>query len=448
MTIRRRITVATTVAVAISIVVVAVGAYVAARRQVLGPIDDSLQRRAVALSRLTESELPRRGQAPPVRGTITVPARPGDFDAVYYQVALADGSVLDIGEDDEVTLPVPGERARRSEEPTLRSVWVDDVHLRVATVGGGASGAYVQIARPLTEADETLRRFAGMLTIGGLVGVALAIGFGTVVSASAVRPIDDLQAAITDIATSGRIDTRLEADGDDEVAELAHAFDDLLARLEQAKAQQIRLVRDAGHELRTPLTALRMNLEMLTRHRVPEEDRAAMIEAAYAEVEELSALVTEIVDLATERYEEEPVGDVDLDEVVEGVVERARRRSDRRIEFDGDGSTVRGRREALDRAVSNIVANAETWSPDGGVISVEVRGGSVTVSDEGPGFAPEDLPHVFERFYRSDQARTRPGSGLGLSIVDQIVTDHGGEVFARNRPDPPGAEVGFRLPTP
>lgn len=171
-----------------------------------------------------------------------------------------------------------------------------------------------------------------------------------------------------------------------------------------------------------------------------------MLRAAHAEVEELSDLVSEIVDVATDRYEEEPTTEVALDEVVGRVVDRISRRTDRRIDITSDGSTVEGKPDALERAVTNIVANAHLWSPDGGTVAIVIADGGITVRDEGPGFANHDLPHVFERFYRSDRARTTPGSGLGLSIVDQIVADHGGEVFARNRTDGAGAEVGFRIP--
>jgi two-component system sensor histidine kinase MprB len=189
-----------------------------------------------------------------------------------------------------------------------------------------------------------------------------------------------------------------------------------------------------------------MNLEILQRHEVPAEERTAMLNAAHAEVEELSDLVAEVVDLATDRYEEEPFTDVDLAEVCVVVVDRLHRRNGRHITSVVETSVVRGKRDALDRAITNVIANADTWTPDAGTIELIVAGGTVTVRDTGPGFADDDLPHVFERFYRSDLARAKPGSGLGLSIVDQIVMDHGGTVFARNRSDGRGAVVGFTIP--
>jgi two-component system sensor histidine kinase MprB len=442
MTIRRRITVVAAVAVGVTVLIVSVGAFLAARRQVLEPIDQSLLARAKVVGR----NLPTNPVRPGRGGNVLFPTRPGDFDSVYYQIAFPDGSTFNVGED-ELILPPPDVESVPAGTAVLRSTYVDDVHLRVATVSQIDTGIVVQIARPLTEADETLRSFAGMLAIGGLLGIGVAVGLGALVSRNAVRPIDDLHLAVSDIASSGSLEQRLDVQGDDEVAQLARGFNELLARLEESKTQQIRLVRDAGHELRTPLTALRMNLELLQRHEVGAEDRASMIDAAHAEVEELSVLVAEIVDLATDRYEEEPIADVAMAEVVDQVVERLRRRNDRPIDVDCDTTMVRGRREALERAVTNIVANADGWSPDDAVVHIVVDAGTLTVTDEGPGFADADLPHVFERFYRSDQARTRTGSGLGLSIVEQIVLDHGGTVFARNRHDRPGAVVGFTLPT-
>ncbi len=442
MTIRRRITVAAAVAVAVTVVIVSVGAFLAARRQVLEPIDRSLLARARVLSRDLPADLGRPGRG----GNVLFPARPGDFDSVYYQAVFPDGSTFNIGED-ELILPPPDDDSVPADTAVLRSEFVDGVHLRIVAVSQAETGIVVQIARPLTEADDTLRSFAGMLAIGGLLGIGVAVGLGALVSRNAVRPIDDLHLAISDVASSGSLDQRLEVVGDDEVAQLARGFNELLARLEESKAQQIRLVRDAGHELRTPLTALRMNLELLQRHAVSDEERASMIDAAHAEVEELSILVAEIVDLATDRYEEEPITEVTVAEVIDQVVERLRRRNGRRVEVACDETVVRGRREALERAVTNIVANADAWSPDDGVVRIEMDAGTLTVTDEGPGLDDGDLPHVFERFYRSDQARTRAGSGLGLSIVEQIVGDHGGTVFARNRTDRSGAAVGFTLPT-
>lgn len=445
MTIRRRITVATAVAVGVTVVVVTLGSFVAARQQVLDPIDESLLARASIIERAPERDFPANlFRAGGRVGALLSPSRAGEFDAVYYQIILPSGSTINVGTD-ALQLPVPKPEEIGVGVAELRSVWVDDVHLRVAAVVRG-TGAVAQVARPLTEADQTLRRFSGMLLVGGIAGIGLAVALGALVSRTAVRPIESLEESVGAISASRRLGDRLATDGDDEVASLARAFNRLLEQLEESKAQQVRLVRDAGHELRTPLTALRTNLEVLQRHEVGEEERVAMIAAANAEVEELSSLVVEIVDLATEGREQGPVARVALGDVVGSTIERFRRRTERPIDLTSDDSTVMGRQDALERAVVNLLANAETWSPEGGTIAVVVEGGTVTVLDEGPGFDAGDLPHVFERFYRSDRARTNPGSGLGLSIVEQVVIDHGGSVFAANRTGRDGAEVGFSIP--
>jgi two-component system sensor histidine kinase MprB len=327
----------------------------------------------------------------------------------------------------------------------LRTVRVDDLSLRIVTVYHRETGAIVQLARPLTEARATLAGFAVVLVIGGVLGVAVAAGLGLLVARSALKPIDELRGSITDISASPSLTDRVEVTGTDEIADLASAFNELLGEIEASKADQVRLVRDAGHELRTPLTALRTNLEILQRHDVSADERASMIDAAHSEVAELSTLVAEVVDLATDRYEEEEATDVRLSEVAEDIAERARRRNGREVIIDDDGSVVTVKRDAIERAINNIVANADKWTPEGEPIIVGIEAGGVTVTDSGPGFDERDVDHVFERFYRSSEARSIPGSGLGLSIVAQIVEDHGGTVFAHNRSEGTGAVGGFTL---
>ena len=445
MSIRRRIALVSAAAVAIAVVLISVVTFVGARRQVLSPIDDSLLARADVVERLRPEALfavfgIERIDA---RRERIVPGGVGDFDASYYQVIFANGPVVNAGEVDLI-LPEPSGGDLNRDEPTLRSEWVDDVHLRIVTVMRNDGDVVLQIGRPLTEADTALARLAVVLMVGGVVGIALAGGLGLVVAKQAVKPIDELTVAVGNIAETQAFSDRVEVVGDDEVAELSREFNLLLDELETSQLEQARLVRDAGHELRTPLTALRTNLEVLRRHEVEPAERAEILSAANTEVEELALLVAEVVDLATDRYEEEPVSSIALGDVAETVIARLNSRKGRAVELTSDGSIVLGKTHALERALSNIVGNADKFTPTDGAISVAVSGGGVTVSDDGPGFASQDLPHVFERFYRSDAARSTPGSGLGLSIVKQIIDDHGGEVFARNTVDG-GAEVGFVL---
>jgi two-component system sensor histidine kinase MprB len=450
MTIRGRIALVSAAAVAIAVIVIALGTFAGVNRQVLGQVDDSLITRAELVSEvrpgvlltllgLERADSPRNRIAPP---------RPDDFDSSYYQLIFGDGRAVNIG-DDDLVLPPPPETDSYASEPSLRSEWVDGVHFRIATITSTQGGVTVQIARPLSEVDDLLRRLAALLLIGGVVGVALAAGLGLVIAKQAVEPIDALKARVGEIAESRSFSERVEVVGTDEVAELAGEFNLLLDELQSSREQQVRLVRDAGHELRTPLTALRTNIEVLQRHEVEPAERAAMLSAAQAEVEELGALVAEVVDLAADRYEEEPVGPIALSDVAASVAERfsdrLTDRTGREITVTADASVVMGKSLALARALSNIVGNADKFAPSDAPIAIDVAEGVVTVTDGGPGFEQGDLPHVFERFFRSDSARSEPGSGLGLSIVKQIIDDHDGEVFARNGTSG-GAEVGFKLP--
>jgi two-component system sensor histidine kinase MprB len=444
-TIRRRIALVSAAAVAITVVVVSIGAFIGAQRQIMGEIDQSLYARAEIIQKVPIGVIPPGfNDFTSSQGGNVRPGR-GDFDSTFYQVILPDGTTVNAGAEG-IVLPAPIPDEVDPSDPTLRTVRVEDLSLRVVTVYHRETGSIVQLARPLTEARSTLAGFAAVLAVGSVLGIAIAGGLGFLVARSALKPIDELRGSISDISASRSLTDRLDVTGTDEIAELAEAFNELLAEIEASKAEQVRLVRDAGHELRTPLTALRTNLEILQRHDVPADERAAMIDAAHFEVAELSSLVTEVVDLATDRYEEEEATDVMLGDVVAEIAERAKRRNDRDVVIEDDGSVVHAKKDAIERAISNIVVNADKWTPEGETIVVRIDAGSVTVTDSGPGFDAADVDHVFERFYRSSEARSMPGSGLGLSIVAQIVDDHGGTVFARNRSDGAGAVVGFVLP--
>lgn len=445
MSIRGRIALVSAAAVAVAVVLISIGTFIGARNQVMAQIDDSLLMRASAIGEMRPVAIlgllgVERGDG--ARGRI-VPPRRGDFDASYYQVILSDDRVVNIG-DDDLVLPEPDRGDLTRTRPTLRSEGVDGVHLRIVTTVVGQGGIIVQIARPLTEADAAMGRLAVVLFAGGVIGIALAGGLGLLVASQAVKPISALTRTVGAIAATQDFSERVDVEGDDEISELASEFNTLLNELESSQQEQVRLVRDAGHELRTPLTALRTNLEILQRHELSPEERTTTLAAAHAEIEELAALVAEVVDLATDRYEEEALDPVDLSEVVEAVAERYQKRRGRLVTVAADKSRVVGKRQAIERAVLNLVANADKFSPVGDPITIDVTRGVITVTDTGSGIDSHDLPHVFERFFRSDTARSQPGSGLGLSIVKAIVDDHGGDVFARNRASG-GAEVGFSL---
>ncbi len=220
----------------------------------------------------------------------------------------------------------------------------------------------------------------------------------------------------------------------------------MLDALEASRVQQHRLIHDAGHEMRTPLTSLRANVAMLERAGdLPAEDREEILGAIRSELIELSDLFDEMIDLATDQRDAEIVLEpVDLAWLVGDVAARWERRSGRSIDIEVSPSVVMGDPTALERAVSNLVSNADKFSPPGAPITIVSADGMVSVRDAGPGIPGADRDRVFDRFYRSDLTRSMPGSGLGLSIVAQIVERHGGRVWARDA-EGGGADVGFRL---
>lgn len=443
MKLRTRIAVVAAAAVAVAVVLVSAAAFVVARHQLRSEIDESLIERAVAIQRLGDDPRGLVGSEGPMRpgfGFLNGGRSPA-FDTVYYQVTIPTGEVL-IPEGQEILPPANPDVAQGT--LLLTDARVEDVHVRMVTVNTEVLGL-VQIARPLTEVDAALAGLAAALFLFGLVGVLLAAGAGLLVARSALKPIDALAEAAEHVAETQDLAARIDITSGDEVGRLAAEFNAMMAALETSRHEQQRLVRDAGHELKTPLTALRTNIELLGRTRdLTDAQRTELITAADAEVKDLSLLVGEVVDLASDRYTEGPMEDLDLDGIVSLSVDRAERRFDVAIQLSTEASPVRGRPNALGRAVDNLIDNAVKWGGDDGPIEVVVSGGRVTVRDHGPGIDDVDRDQVFDRFYRSASARSMPGSGLGLSIVKQVVEAHGGTVFAAPV-EGGGAVVGFNL---
>jgi two-component system sensor histidine kinase MprB len=222
----------------------------------------------------------------------------------------------------------------------------------------------------------------------------------------------------------------------------------MLKALDASLRRQRQLVADAGHELRTPLTSLRTNIELLSQahDRLPARARDELLTDIRAQIGELSTLVGDLVELARDEPLSRDPETVELADVVDNAVERVRRRAPG-ITFDVRTQPwlVLGDAQLLERAVTNLLDNAAKWSPPLGTVHVRLTDGLLSVADEGPGIRDEDLPHVFERFYRSSEARTLPGSGLGLAIVQQTAERHGGRVEA-GRAAAGGALFTLRLP--
>jgi two-component system sensor histidine kinase MprB len=327
---------------------------------------------------------------------------------------------------------------------------------RVLAVPAGDSGLALVLAQPLDPMRHTLAKLGVVLGLVGGAGVVLAGLAGATVAGAGLRPVQRLTAATERVANTGDL-RPIRVTGRDELARLTHSFNLMLGAVAAAQEQQRRLVADAGHELRTPLTSLRTNVELLIAASepgaaaLPEADRKEIFDDVRGQIEELTTLVGDLVELAREDTPHAVHESVDLVEVVERALQRARRRAGEvRFETQLMPWTLLGDSTALERAVLNLLDNAAKWSPPDGVVQVGLHPlgdgtAMLEVADAGPGITSEDLPKVFDRFYRSAEARGRPGSGLGLAIVKQVAERHGGSVRA-GRSARGGALLAMRLP--
>jgi two-component system sensor histidine kinase MprB len=325
---------------------------------------------------------------------------------------------------------------------------VDGAHLRTLTVPLGR-GYALQLARPLTEVDDLLDRVRLILLLVAVGGIGAAAVLGALVARSALGPVRRLTRE-TEIVTETRdLGRRIDVHGTDELSRLGSSFNTMLGALDESQQAQRQLVADASHELRTPLTSMRTNVEVLARrHDLPEANQAALMRDLVGQLEEMSALVTDLVEVAADRPPELEAVETQLDAIAQDAVARAERLAPQAtFRTDLRESVVFGVPARLERAIANLLDNAVKWSPPGGEIELRVADGEVVVRDHGPGIDPADLPHVFDRFYRAPAARAQPGSGLGLAIVKQVAEEHGGRV-AIETPEDGGTLVRLTLPTP
>jgi two-component system sensor histidine kinase MprB len=434
-------------AVAIAVVVASGIMFIVVREQLRTQVDDQLRdlvgdvavRYAVAVSQSNPL-----GQS----GLLVLPSTPLGVPAGYAQIVYADGTVVR-PRGDKVNVPVTPDTlavAAGRSAPYFDDETIGDIHSRVYTTSIG-NGWAIQGARPLEEVDRSLRRLALALAILSLGGIALALWLGRMVARTALRPVNELTRTAEEVAKTRDLSRRMKEEGRDELSRLAASFNTMLEAVEKSHKAQRQLVADASHELRTPLTSLRTNLEVLTdSDALPPEDRRRLVHDVIAQLEEMTRLVTDLVDLARDDEPTLAAEDVRLDMLVTDAVARARRHApDKVFSTDLEPCLVYGTPARLDRAVANMLDNAAKWSPAGGEIEVTLRDGEICVRDHGPGIAPDDLPLVFERFYRAPAARGTPGSGLGLAIVRQVAEAHGGSVRA-DEAEGGGARLRLKLP--
>jgi len=297
-----------------------------------------------------------------------------------------------------------------------------------------------------------LRLILALLCLGG---VALAAVLGRLAARRVLAPLAEVAATAQHISETEDLTSRIQVRSDDEVGRLARRFNAMLERLEASRAEldesvraQRQLVADASHELRTPITSLRTNIEVLLAHdQLDGEERRRMLTDVVEQTEDLTALIADLIELARGEAPAESIEGVRLDRVVAESVERASRNfPNAHFESQLQPAVLEGSPERLGRAVNNLLDNAARHSPPGSTVEVAVDGSGVRVRDHGSGVAEEDLPYIFDRFYRGSTTRGRQGSGLGLAIVRQVAEQHHGSVQAANAPGG-GAVFALLLPS-
>ncbi|HEX6231518.1 MAG TPA: HAMP domain-containing sensor histidine kinase [Jiangellaceae bacterium] len=463
MTLRARMSTIAAAAVAFAVIAVAVTAWLMTRSALMNEVDRQLQEQTPVVvaggSVISGDEVP----PPPGAGD---PQFVGIVGGYLVQAVPTIRQELDVNGHLINAFPDAGSDVPISAETYELLGSGSDEAVLSSTSGGGVDyrnislpnpwGGVTQISRSLDDVEDTLDQLAMFLTFGAIAGVALAGAAGWWVSRAGLRPVDQLTDTAEQVAHSKDLSHRIPVSGRDEIARLGRSINRMLEELDTARRQQRQLVEDAGHELRTPLATLRNDIGLLLRAEKHDDktldpaDRAELLASVEAEVAALSGMLSEVVELARGDADEEPIDEVDLRDLIDHAVERTRRvNPDVTLSVRGPSIRTSVRPAAFERAISNIVRNALQVTPPGRKVDVTLTEAGKTaviqVADEGPGIAHDDLPRIFDRFYRGHGSRERQGSGLGLAIVQQAVDRHGGSVEAANRPGI-GARLTVRLP--
>jgi two-component system, OmpR family, sensor histidine kinase MprB len=479
---RRRIALASAAAVAVAVVLASMLTYVLTSNQLHSQVDEQLHNRARTAGRLerflkpgskvgkSDSErlgrdlngldgrddaeaaasqeqsqaqaLPRYG---PTAKNLFGRLQPGPDQVRGYQQVINSAGTIVVRSAREVSLPVDAatlQLAKHGGTSFFVDARVNGIHLRVLAEPFG-QGRAVQLAQPLTEVDSLLSRLRLILALLDLAGIAIAALLGRLVAGAAVLPLKRLTQAAEHVALTQDLSGRIKSVGQDEIGRLARSFNAMLDALERSIGAldasvhaQRQLVADASHELRTPVTSLRTNIEILQQAESMElSDRRAMLSDVVEQIEELTLLINDLIELARGEEPFAAAEDVRLDVLVGEVVERALRHTPAaRFDVTLQPTIVPGVPARLERAITNLIDNAVKYSPPDEPVEIALSGEELTVRDHGPGISDADLPHVFDRFYRGAEARGRPGSGLGLAIVRQVVEQQGGRVDAERAP--------------
>ncbi len=394
------------------------------------------------LYKQVDSELSQHAQDPRavLRG---ISPFSGDFvTLVSASGTVAGGNVLPV--DATVRAVAAGKHNGFFRNTKARDIQGDNVRLRqiIAPIPGGA----VVVSRNIDFVHRDLERLRLILILVSLGGIGAAALAGALVSRATLAPVRRLTAAAERIAKTRDPSERVPETGRGELTQLGASFNTMLAALEDAIETQRRFVADASHELRTPLTSMQTNIEVLKQQeRLDAASRGRLFDDLQREAHEMRDLISGLLELARGEDTSLVRTTVQLDELVEAVVDRARGRYPH-ISFDAklEPTTIEGTPDRIERAVWNLLENAGKWSEDGSTVEVSLSGGEVRVRDHGPGIAAEERERVFDRFYRATSARSQPGSGLGLAIVREVAEAHGGSVSAEEAPGG-GALLRLRL---
>lgn len=382
-------------------------------------------------------------EADPERLAAIRAADAGPLTQTTFRVQLIEDDGTVIGDTGLIAPPDEVRAARETGADRFRTVDIDDRTFRVLL--RAVDGGVVQIATDIESIESGVSNLRRGITLSGTVAVIVAGGAGWVVARRFTKPIVEVTNAAAQLAERRGVPQPINTDRRDEVGRLAHSFNALVSALEISQQQQARLVADASHELRTPLTSLRVKVEFLqSEPTLPVGQRVSIIDGAALELEALSALVTELVDLAASNNDDETPQATNLGALVDDVAARARLTTGRTINTASEGTIASVRPLMIRRALSNLIGNAHKYSPADTPIEIAEFGGGIEVRDHGPGFDPDDRAHAFDRFYRSRAVQNVPGSGIGLAIVKQVADTHDGDVWIDDAQGG-GAVVGFSV---
>lgn len=439
-----RLALLTGLSVALSVIVVGGATFTVARWSLVDQLDNELISVAQDASDAIAANLPNMGGLS--AGTI------GASNGLLAMVR-ADGVVTQMpGQVEE--LPVGPDEitvARMQVGSSARTIDTDGHRYRLVAVPLQVDGTLysVMFARPMASLDSTLSSLWLVLLTAGVLGVVTTTIAALWNARAVLAPVRRLSQAVTSVTQTDQLNP-IRIYGRDDLGALTQSFNTMLKSLQQSREQQRQLIADAGHELRTPLTSMRTNVELLVADEatgmLPPGVRAEVLGDVAAQLGEFSALVGDLVALTRDDHLQRPHEPLDMAEVTESAIARARRRGPG-IEFNVhlEPTPIMGDPSTLERAITNLLDNAVKFSPTGGTITVRLEDSTLTIIDEGPGIEEEDLPLIFDRFYRSDKARNTPGTGLGLAIVAHTASAHGGTVKAANEPDA-GAKFVLKLP--